>query len=322
MQRITFKDAKEHIKLALGDCDDERAGEYVNTATRILMDVKELWPGVATVINICTDDSCVVWPRFVRTPELIYSCGQEKIIRDQWYELIDEATGSLEKNCVLGYNIAADRSPSPFFREPCENVRFRVTLQEEEGDDAYIIFFGYDEFGRPIREQTPDGNWVTGEKIKLKDNNGVVTKFIYSKVTGIQKSETNGSIILTEVQANSFERTVGVYEYDETNPWYKKSYISGLPRGCQQVTAKVRLNWIKAKRDTDYLLINSLDAIEETAKAIKLKRNDKLNEAIAMENLAFKRMRNLLGAENGYGRELTLKVDYGPHSMGDVNLYY
>jgi hypothetical protein len=97
---------------------------------------------------------------------------------------------------------------------------------------------------------------------------------MFSVITGVQKQVTNGNVRLYELDtATLLQRAVANYEYDETSPSYRVSYIPTLDTDAsvdnpQTVEIIAKLDYIPVARDTDYLLIG-LPALKDMCCAIQ-----------------------------------------------------
>lgn len=142
--------------------------------------------------------------------------------------------------------------------------------------------------GMPVT--TLDGpNTVQGEFVTITQPY-VLTNNNFDQLTGIQKDVTIGNIQIWQSDPwwGSAE-ILSVMEPTETTGWYRRYYINGLPPGCcrynracklpglifppppcprpsrqdfVEVTALARLELIPATVDSDYLLIQSVEALK------------------------------------------------------------
>jgi hypothetical protein len=150
--------------------------------------------------------------------------------------------------------------------------------------------------GQPI--YTTDGlNTVQGEYVTVTQPYAVTVN-TFDQLTGIQKDPTQGPIqILQQDPWWGTQELLSVMEPGETTGWYRRYYLEGLPPCCcpvvrccrinpvgdnfpsppcpslapyarpeprkfAEVTALARLDLIPATQDSDYLLIQSLEAIK------------------------------------------------------------
>jgi hypothetical protein len=147
---------------------------------------------------------------------------------------------------------------------------------------------------------TQDGpNTVNGEFVTMTQPYAITNNvFDPPSLTGIQKDVTLGNIQVW--QSDPWWGTaeiISVMEPGETTGWYRRYYLNGLPPGCcgyrrgcispnppenllqnppcgqpspldlVQVTALARMDLVPVVYDTDYLLIQSLEALKQEVMA-------------------------------------------------------
>jgi hypothetical protein len=113
---------------------------------------------------------------------------------------------------------------------------------------------------------------------------GTVTLFEISEIFGIQKDTTLGIVSVYEVNlATGAQNLLLQMEPTETVAAYSVYYLNGIPNGCcptpgvtgsVQVTAMVKLDLVPCAVPSDYLLIQSREAILEECQAIRLFGSD------------------------------------------------
>jgi hypothetical protein len=117
----------------------------------------------------------------------------------------------------------------------------------------------------------------------------------FNSITGIQKDATVAPVRFTQVDPTTGnELLLHTMEPSETTAWYRRYYFDSLPINCcfdpntgvtnVLVTAIAKLELIPVVSDTDYTLIQNMEALIEEAQAVRYSTIDsqqsKQNEAI------------------------------------------
>src|SRR6185295_16002 len=145
---------------------------------------------------------------------------------------------------------------------------------------------GLDQNGTVIRSQ--DGLTPTlGEFLTLQEP-FVQAPMEISAITGIQKDVTLGPVKYYEVDLTTGDtRLLLTMEPSEQTASYRRYTINGLPRNCcntplgatAQVTGMAKLELIPVRCDTDWLLIQNLEALASECQAIRFDSLDSGNGA-------------------------------------------
>ncbi len=108
--------------------------------------------------------------------------------------------------------------------------------------------------------------------------------FTLNTLTGLQKDVTIGPVQIWEVDATTGEQTlISTMDPTEEVSGYRRYFLHGLPRNCcetntgtttVQVTAMAKLAFIPVVADTDYLLIQNLQALKEECQAVRFGEMD------------------------------------------------
>ena len=134
------------------------------------------------------------------------------------------------------------------------------------------------------------------------------TPFIITQISAIQKDLTYGDVRLYSVDATTgVETLLAKYGPDEVAPAYRRYYINSLP-GCScntpaysattimQIKAMAKLEYIPARRPTDFLVIGNIPALKEECLAIRYGEMDTKNAA-ALANKCHRAAIRLLNQE-------------------------
>ncbi len=261
--------------------------ELVNQAQRRLSTMGQWW-GTYRRMWVCAQSSCIVWPREVATPMGVKIANTGIRIRNEWFEFGDAVSSSFCSDSCAAGPVVFDRSnvtgyrPSPY---ATWNVRLYPTVAADAG--AKVILQGIDTNGLPIRTELAAGyGW--GEEVTIASPFATSTfAFTGEYLTGVQKPVTKGSINAFAVEPTSGdEYQIASWEPSERNPSYRRTYVGSIggsecgcstDNGCDAVPscsgsvfeAMVRMQFIPALVDSDWLAISDFGAIAAGMKAIK-----------------------------------------------------
>jgi hypothetical protein len=113
-----------------------------------------------------------------------------------------------------------------------------------------------------------------------------MTPQTFTHISGIQKDVTEGIVrIYQHDPTTGDEILLLTMQPSETTAHYRRYYINQLPRGCcpspnntdetqVQVTAIAKLDLIPVVTDTDYCLLQNIEAIIEECQAIRYSQMD------------------------------------------------
>lgn len=281
--RITLKNIKQsRIPELLGICPDDtyRLAAMVNDAQqRLIYAGKEAgwWEGwVKTRFSVSSSAPYITLPReFARVINMSL-CNHPIYIHNEFYEVLpggpgpmpDEACCSDWCGSVAGY----ERGVWPTKVDlTATNQRLRLYSTDDRDLGAKILFVGLDQNGNTIYDM--DGlRTVTGFYMTLMspfEDSG----FDVSKITAVVKPVTYGDVLLYQVdQTTGVEVLLSRYLASETNPAYRRYYISPLCSSCTSnwtVNAIAKLEYIPAIRDSDPLIIGNIPALEEMCQALR-----------------------------------------------------
>lgn len=223
-------------------------------------------------------------------------------------------------------------------------IRIYVTSTTDVGKK--VILQGNDQNGQPWR--TPiNGVYGYGEQVTLASP-FVTSGFSFAPplLTGVQKDVTDANLLVYSVDPTSGDETlIAIWEPSETSPSYRRNVLTQRPRpgqgnlngngngcrangnGCEPrlsntcdpvVDAMVRLEFIPALVDTDWLFISRLDAIGHMMMAIRKENANQYQEAAVESALAIKILRQQLEKYNPPEREIMNVETYGTAPVNRV----
>jgi len=144
-----------------------------------------------------------------------------------------------------------------------------------------VLLQGLDSSSVPIYT-TDVQNRVMGEFVSLNTTPAQST-FLFSQINGIQKDQTDGQVHIYQHDPDTGEEILLLtMQPTETTASYRRYYFNALPCNCcgsdqtlpVQVTAIAKLDLIPVQVDTDYLLIQNLEAIIEECASIRYSEMD------------------------------------------------
>lgn len=295
-QRLRLYDCRaSRLPRAVGLCQDNRPGiaQYVNTAQRRLLYCKEAgndgWWGTFAemVFTVDQENPYITLPRSAARIMYANWCDRYVPVQNQFFEYLTFGNGRLPKRFVnsCGGDIEqmyqrnhaitfTDLSNAPQY------LRFRITDASDVGRRIFIS--GTDSNGSTIYTQDAL-NYPSGIFVDLAQP-FTTTSIQFKTITGIQKDVTVGEVSIYQVDpATGDEVLLLTMEPSEQTAYYARYYLGNLPRSCcpppndsgeVSVTAIVKLDLIPVIYDTDYCLLQNLEAIIEEASAVRYSEMD------------------------------------------------
>lgn len=268
-------------------------------------------------------NGCVTLPPQIATLESVAVCGRPLRLHDQWYEFLENGLGITQVNSTNG-NVCCGLDSSGCMSDAKYRGRY-PTFDDITGTDKKlwvvcdlnadvgkkVLILGYDASGNWIRT-VQSGVMADGELLTLAQSPGTVSTNIFSIITDIQCNEARDgqwwlySLAPPYNPVTSDKVMLGNYQYFETRPSYARYYIGGIlagsndQNGCNLTTVDVmaKHDFIPVVKDTDYLVIGNLDALEFMIQALERYRNA-VSQAQVGEAMAFEKL-----AENELDKEL------------------
>ena len=261
--------------------------ELLNQAQRRLMMLGTWW-GTYRRLWVCASSGCIVWPREVAAPLGIRIANTGVRIRNEWFEFGDAVSQETCSDTCSGSNIAFDRSNVTGYRpSPYTSWKVRVYPSVAADAGAKVVLQGTDTNGQRIRSEHTSG-YAWGEELTIESPFSTSTfTFTGEYLTGAQKPVTKGYLNVYAVNPDTGdEYQIAAWEPSERNPSYRRSYVGMLAdascgcsaeNGCDPVPtcsgsifeAMVRMQFIPALVDSDWLAISDFGAIAAAMKAIK-----------------------------------------------------
>lgn len=291
--RLRLYDCRtSRLPKVVGLCDNnirEIAG-YVNTAQRRLLYAKEAgpdgWHGTFAEIlfYVSRAQPYITLPRDVARLESANVCNYPVQVGNQMVEYLRFGNGRMPKSCTGGLGIYA-RNNAVTFTDLTNGPQFITAMISDAADATKVMVIGgLDENSNHVR--TMDFNRpVQGQKLFL-DFPMVTTPQTFMSLTGVQKDQTIGPVSIYQTDPTTGEQVLLlVMEPSETTASYRRYFIDPLPTTCcatdtgvqvnpVAVTAIAKMDLVPVQADTDFCLIQNLEALIEECQSIRLSECD------------------------------------------------
>lgn len=305
----------------IGKCQSDIAdiANAVNTAQqRLIYAVEardESWFGTFAEVrlNVSRTDPYITLPREIARLEAVTVCDRVIPVNNQFYEYLQFGNGRMSKDWLKRSSnplrAAYSRNNAITFVD-LSNAPQAIAIYGTDASDLQgekrVLIQGLDQNGQPVYTQDAGQN-IIGEFVKL-DAPFATTQHQYSRITGIQKDVTNGSVQIFQVSPiDATQIQLLTMEPGERTASYRRYFFDRVPCGCcppsvndtncpaPQVTAIVKLEPIPVVVDTDWLLLHNLEAIIEECQAVRYSEVD----TVAAQNLAAVHHRQAIKLLNG-----------------------
>ena len=336
MQRLRLYDCRNsRLPSLIGACtaDTPQIAAYVNAAQRRLLFCREAgdegwigsWAEVAfNVVSRTTP--YITLPREIARVEKVDVCKQPVPIANQFVEYLDFGNGRMPQFRRDNYGVQrmftrnnavtfVDLSNAPqiiriFATDPADiNGSRRVLLQGADGSGNTI--YTQDGFSQVTGVFVPLGAPFADSPMQL------------STITGIQKDVTVGPIQVFQIDPTTGAGVLLLtMEPGETVANYRRYYFNNLPCNCchsptlgvqpLQITAIVKLDLVPVVTDTDYLLIQNLEAVTEECQSIRYSEMDNAGAKQMAAERHTQAVRLLQGELVHYLGKTTAAVSFAP----------
>jgi hypothetical protein len=329
--------------LQVGECTAEFL-RILNEAQQILVQGPEKWWGLVYWYSVSITDGHITWPREIATIEGISACGVPLDIRSQWFQFVKSAycynnTNGYGLGTCSDYTIGFtrwqcnrqmfDQGDTPLFKQIVttgnpQNIWIQTTSAESAGQ--YFRIYGFDWNGNRLFTNTGAGS-SDGIQVALPTTLGATAVFptSVSKIIAIDKPVTNGTVNLLSVDTvTAAQVTIGQYQWDETSPQYRRSFIGGicplqLPAG-QTIPIRVlaKREFIPARNDTDILMISNLPALKRMMISINARDRGTFQQAEAEEKQALDILEREANHYLGSAQQAPLQIFSDTWGTGDI----
>lgn len=343
MQRLRLYDCRNsRLPSVVGLCQDDVSGvaNFVNAAQRRLLyapeGVGEGWWGTWAEIafNVSRNEPYITLPREIARLEYIDACDRPITIHNQFFEYLRFGNGRLPKTYTCreqcGVLSGYTRNNAVTFTEMTNAPQYITAYMTDAQDLNKRVFIqGLDADSGVIYSQDV-GNNVQGVFLSLSST-AAQTSMTLSQLSGIQKDITVGVVrIYQHDPTTGDEILLLTMQPGETTAAYRRYYLNSLPRGCccqpgstddtlVQVTGIAKLELLPVTVDTDYTLIQNLEAITEECSSIRYSEMD-APSAKQMAQERHKQAIKLLNGElNHYVGKNDVAVQFAPFGTARLN---
>lgn len=273
MSRITLAEAKNILCRAVDNgvpADDPRVSERINEATERLM-AGGHWVGMTQELTICTQQQCFTLPRQIESVQEVFILDQALDVNTGWYSIENPST--YVDPDLLNDVVLIDRGEYPVLFDICTPGKLIVYSDYTEAASTSIRIFGLDTSGKEI--YTVQNNiYAPGELIQLSQA-GVVSVNVFSKITNMQKAQTQGPVRVYEVDPNNASNHIMLADLDpsEIVPSYRRYFCADIPQiAASAPPVRIRITgkrrYLPIFNDTDFLIIANIGALRLEIMAI------------------------------------------------------
>lgn len=345
MNRLRLYDVRtSRFPSVMGVCTADVAAiaDRVNSVQRRLIYAKEgrdegWWGTWAEVVfNVSREQPYITLPREIARLEAIDVCSFPVPLRNQFYEYQTFGNGRMPKEsrwatCRSYIREGFTRNNAITSIEMTNAPQF-ITAYPTSAEDIgkRILIQGLDVDGNIIYSQ--DGpNQVVGTFLTFSPPNSSTTAMTLTQINGIQKDVTVGPVrIYQHDPASGEEVLLLTMEPGEQTASYRRYYLNGLPCNCcqspdsgnqVQVTALAKLEIIPVVTDTDYLLIQNLEAVIEEGQSLRYSEMDDPSAKQMAQERHIQAIRLLNGELNHYIGKDQVAVNFKPFGSSPLRKY-
>lgn len=240
------------------------------------------WLDATKLVFLCVYQGCVVWPRYILEIRKVNFCNRPVEVKAMGYQFME----GNQKRCWNGLagppaGLHATGQSAVLQDVMGEGRLIRAYARKRLDLGKTLTIFGLDNNNQPLQHQDANGNWVPGALVTLADPFGSTNTFV-RKIDYVVKDETADIVdVYAYNSVTNLLEDIAHYEPGETTPTYTRYQLNThwpfagssaiQPNCCGQqrgLLAEVKLRFIKAKYDTDLVLINA-DAIKQMFMCLK-----------------------------------------------------
>ena len=251
------------------------------------------------------NEGIIYWPRYIETIESIAECTEPMVIRNGWFEFMQNGPG-IQSGDDCGTQLI-DRGTSPLQHTfPRENPGpVRAVCPNSANHGKTITFWGInDEYQQVSETLTLAGTGVTGD-VKFRE------------IWGVTKQDMAQPLDVYHVSLPDFTTTkLATYDPVEPNPMYRVSLVTGLTNAanccdidCKQITCVAKMAFRKVVNDSDFLLIGNIPALKDMCQSIFKREANLIQEAEAYEASAIKELNMELESYLGDAARNTFQIN-------------
>lgn len=324
MYTLTLGDARADIGIrnVSGVChDSEQFAAQVNSVTRRLMRRGGWWK-TEVLLRICIIGCRLVWPRMVGTVLGLRFCRAGIVpLKNNWW-----AVSGYCSNGWDGAVVVRDDDTAPCYNEITGNegkyLRWNVVKRNDVGKTMRVYGFQYG--GQPLQEKNAAGEWIPGITLTAAAPYVTSTTLVTKIDAIVFPTPLEGMSYLYQVDATTGDLLdLGAYQPGENRPCYRVSHIDGInsiphrtdeyDRHIRQGEALVKLEFIPAVRDEDFIMLDNVDALRLGIQALRLEEANDDVQATIKWTLAIKELNMELRDRNPSAQTVIRTNDIGAH---------
>lgn len=282
------------------------------------------------IFQVSRADPYLTLPRGCARVEYLTVCNRTVPVQNQFYEYLRYGGGRKPNSHGSGFGCGAlqiyDRGLWPTFTDLVPGNKIRVYPTEAADETLRTLISGKDTNDATVDnldgQIMVDGEYVTFALPFATTLTG------WNSITGIQKDVTIGPVSYYQVDATTGDPSLMLtMEPGETVAGYRRYYIDGLPSNCcsgtepgtAQVTALVKLEPVTLRQSTDYLVIQSLEALIAECQSIRLSKMDGQGPKVESRERHNAAIRLLQGELNHkLGKDLPA-INFAPFGSAKLN---
>jgi hypothetical protein len=306
MNRLRLYDLRlSRLPAAVGLCAADMTGvaRYVNSAEMRMLYAfeagEESWWGTWTEVafNVDRTSPFITLPRRMARLEQVTVCRRPVYVQNQFFEYLRFGNGRLPKIFanqaqrfrLQGVSVLSRNDVVSFadLINPPKIIRVYATDSVDAANGSRILIQGTDNNDNVVYSQ--DGfNEVQGMYLTLDPLFPFVqTPIQWNTITGISKDITAGAVQIFQVDPTTGDQSlILTMEPTEQTGWYRRYYLDSLPLNCcpgvitantsttVQVTAIAKVEPIPVLTDTDYTVIQNVEAFIEESQAVRYSEMD------------------------------------------------
>ena len=314
-----LKDAKASgpLRTVAGVCpNSDSFRDLVNEVQERLWRRGNWWDSAWTM-TLCLHSGCVTWPRWAGTVLGIRLPNNPTVMQNRWFSITGRGYNQGNSRGGSGWgggtgwgmfydaysqsrpdNVVIDAGTAPTFNDIKGNtgklIRYYARNRADLGKTIKIYGLAYG--NQPLQEKV-NGIWEPGITITAAAPFGTHPTLV-TKIESITREATTGMTYLFSYDSTTqVLLDLGQYEPSETNPRYRRSQIQGYGNNRQcgqaipvddtttqereevQIEALVKLQFIPAISDNDFLFIDIMPALKLGIQAVKLEEMNQDDKA-------------------------------------------
>lgn len=283
---LTFGDCKsdEGLLAVAGVCANTPRFAYLVNASVRRIERRGDWAGTIAPVQVCATRGCVSFPRYVGHVRKVNLCNRELPVKNPWYQFIEQRSwrcGSWQPH-LSGEAVLFANGFAPTYSDVWGDGRLiRAYPRVREDIGKTVRIFGVDNDNQPLRTNNNDGTWSDGIVITLTDPFGSTSTYV-RRIDRVVKEVTQGQVFLFGYDvANDALEDLAIYDPGETSPSYERFKLNQGFAGAPQTTcspccatarsiiALVKLKVIEARFDTDWVIIDNLEALKFMVQSVR-----------------------------------------------------